>query len=69
MSTKFVQLLTAEELAVILNVSVPRAYALLREGVIPSVHLNRQVRVDPAALDQWLKQGGQRLPGGWRQEV
>lgn len=54
-----------------LNVSIQRAYELVREGVFPDgvvVHLGRQIRINPGRLEQFIAEGGQALPGGWRRE-
>ncbi len=55
-------MLLVPEVAAILNVSVPRAYELVRSGVLPSVRLGRQIRVDPRRLEAFLDGGGQCLP-------
>ena len=68
-ATCLTRLLTADEAAVILNVSLARLYALLREGVVPCCYLGRQVRVSAASLSEFIEQGGQRLPGGWKREA
>lgn len=52
------RLLTANEVADILQVSVARVYELARMRVIPCVRLLRQVRFDEQALRQWIAQGG-----------
>ena len=62
------KLLTIEEVAALLGVRRERGYELARLGVIPAVRLGRQVRVDRAALEQWIRCGGRALPGGWRRE-
>ena len=62
------ELLTVPEVATQLRVSVPRAYQLAREGVLPVVRLGRQVRIEEETLRKWVAQGGQGLPGGWRKE-
>ena len=54
-------LLTIEEVAKILAVRVPRAYELVRTGIIPSVKLGRQLRVSPTALQDWINKGGSPL--------
>jgi putative molybdopterin biosynthesis protein len=51
-----------------LGVSIGRCYELAREGLIPTVRLGRQLRVDPQALDEWIRRGGKALPGGWRKD-
>lgn len=62
------RLLNAHEVADRLNVSVLRAYALLRERRIQVVRIGRQVRVSEEALDEFIRTGGFELPGGWRRE-
>ena len=57
-----------EKVAEELDVSVPRAYALVREGILPSVHLGRQIRVSDEALRKFVASGGKALDGGWRRE-
>lgn len=53
------RLLTAPETAERLNVRLHRVYELVREGVLPGVvRLGRQIRVDPAALDEFIQSGG-----------
>lgn len=52
------RLLTAKEVARILQVSPARVYELARTGVIPSVRLTRQVRFEEAALREWVARGG-----------
>jgi excisionase family DNA binding protein len=47
-----------------LNVTSARAYELVRTGVVPSVRLGRQVRVDPAAVERWIAAGGTAANGG-----
>lgn len=56
------RMLLAPEVAEILNVSVPRVYELIRAGVLPSVRLGRQVRVDRRKLQAFLDDGGRCLP-------
>lgn len=53
-----VRLMTVREVAQRLQVGVPRAYQLIRDGVIPSVRIGSQVRVDPLLLDEWIARGG-----------
>jgi len=62
------RLLRISEVARVLQVEEPRAYALARQGVIPVVRIGRQVRVAEAALRRWIGSGGHALPGGWRRE-
>lgn len=62
------KLLRISEVAHVLDVPLSRAYGMAREGIIPVVHLGRQLRVDPSRLEEWIKTGGQPLPGGWRRD-
>ena len=63
-----VRLLTVPETADILRLTPGRVYELARTGILPVVRLGRQIRVDAERLDEFLKAGGQALPGGWRAE-
>ncbi len=57
------RLLTAKEVAPILQVKTARVYELARERAIPSVRIGeRQLRFDEAALRNWIANGG-RLHG------
>ena len=55
------RLLTMPEVADLLRVRRARAYELARRGVIPVVHVGRQVRVAEDDLHTWIRQGGQSL--------
>jgi len=63
------KLLKVSEVAAILDVSVARAYELCRENILPHVRLGRQLRVDPDQLQEWIKNGGKALPGGWKKNA
>lgn len=70
LSTK--QLLTLQQTATILAVKYPRVAEMVRTGTLPAeciVRLGRQIRVNPEALDQFLRNGGRALEGGWRREA
>lgn len=62
-------MLTARQVAEMLNVNTARVYQLAREGVLPSVRLLRQVRFSEDAIREFIARGGQALPGGWRKEA
>lgn len=52
-------LITVEEAATALSISRAQAYALVRQGRLPSVRLGeRAVRVPVAQLHQWIAKGG-----------
>ena len=63
------RLLTVFEVAKILKVSNARAYSMARNGLLPTVKLGRQVRVDERRLNEWIEQGGSGLQGGWKHSV
>ena len=60
--TRGLELLTADEVAAILSISKNRAYELCRQGVLPTVRLGRQVRVDALELRRFIENGGKALP-------
>lgn len=63
-------LLTIPEFAGKFKLSLPRAYSLVRKGLIPGiVRIGRQVRIDPVKLSQFIKEGGRALDGGWRNKA
>jgi excisionase family DNA binding protein len=47
-----------EKVSVVLDVPKARVYELIRAGVIPSVRLGRQIRVDEDQLREWIARGG-----------
>ncbi len=55
------RLLRVAEVAAILGISRRRAYELVRAGMLPGVHLGRQVRVSDEALRRFVEKGGQTL--------
>ena len=48
------ELLAAEDVARILNVSLAFAYQLMQRGEIPTVHLGRSRRVRPVDLEKFI---------------
>ena len=63
------RLLKAPALANILGCSEARAYELMRQEIVPTVRIGRQVRVCEDALREFIENGGRALPGGWRREA
>jgi excisionase family DNA binding protein len=55
MTTK---LLRVPVVAEIIDTTIPRAYELIRLGILPAVRMGRQVRVDANVLEEWIKSGG-----------
>lgn len=52
------ELLTAEELAALLNVSEKTVYRWSKLGSLPSVRLGTVVRFEPAVVSMWLRERG-----------
>jgi excisionase family DNA binding protein len=52
------ELLTAEELAALLNVSEKTVYRWGKSGSLPSVRLGAAVRFEPAVVSVWLRERG-----------
>jgi len=48
-------LLTADDVARVLNCSQSMAYRLMQDGSIPAVRLGRAVRVRPQDLDEFIQ--------------
>ena len=53
-------LLTAEQVAERLNISLSQAYTLMRRGEIPTVKLGRSVRVREEDLNQFILENLQK---------
>ena len=54
-------LLRAREVARILNIGLSKAYQLMQTGEIPTIRINRSVRVRPSDLDEYI----QKCRSGW----
>jgi len=52
------RLLTAKEVANLLQVALPRVYELARKGSLPCVRMGRQIRFHEARLAEWVERGG-----------
>jgi excisionase family DNA binding protein len=61
-----IDMLTVQEVAERLGVSLQRAYEMGRCGLLPIVRMGRQIRVEEARLMSWIESGGRGLPGGWK---
>jgi excisionase family DNA binding protein len=61
-----IQMLTMQEVAERLGVSLQRAYEMGRTGLLPIVRMGRQIRVEEGRLTSWIESGGRALPGGWK---
>lgn len=63
------RLMTMNQAAETLGVSVDQAYSLARNGILPVVRLGRMIRVDEHTLEQFIASGGRTFEGGWRKEA
>lgn len=62
------RLLTAKETAKFLGVPIQALYGQAREGIVPCVRIGRLVKFHPAALREWVANGGKAFAGGWQRE-
>jgi len=60
---------TASELAPILKIPVFRVRELARQGILPYFRLGRQIRFPAHRIREFMDNGGQQLPGGWRKQA
>ena len=56
------KLMTVKETARLLRVSNWRCYEMVNEGTLPSVRFGRAIRIDEAALQEFIRRGGAPLP-------
>ena len=54
-------LLNVRRAAELLNVSTRTVYALVERGEVPHARVGGQIRFVPSTLEQWLRDGGQRV--------
>lgn len=64
-----VKLYTVGQIADIVQLSRHRVYEAIRLGLLPAVHIGRQVRIEERAFLDWIQQGGQSFEGGWRRQA
>ena len=55
---------TVIEIAELLNLSADRVYEAIRQDLLPSVHIGRQIRIEEQAFNEWVRQGGLRYAPG-----
>ena len=63
------KLMAAEQVADLLGVGVHRVYELSRLNILPHIRLGRQLRYSPKQIQNFIENGGQALPGGWKREA
>jgi excisionase family DNA binding protein len=58
------QFVTAQEIAELLNLPLPRIYEVTRKGFFPAgvvVRIGRQIRYNRESLMSWLQHGGSEV--------
>lgn len=65
-NTMLEEMLLADEVARALRVTRARVYELARSRLLPCIRVGRQVRFTREALNQFIRAGGQSLPGSPR---
>ena len=55
---------TVLEIAENIKLSPDRVYEAIRQGLLPSVHIGRQIRIEEQAFNEWVRQGGLRYAPG-----
>ena len=55
---------TVLEIAENIKLSPDRVYEAIRQGLLPSVHIGRQIRIEEQAFHEWVRQGGTRQRAG-----
>jgi excisionase family DNA binding protein len=50
--------LTVKEAAPAARMSEQALYAAIREKQFPAIRIGRRIRIDPAALREWIARGG-----------
>ena len=60
---------TVPEIADLLQMKRERVYEAVRLGLVPAVHIGRQIRIEERAFVEWVRDGGQTYAGGWRNQA
>lgn len=60
---------TVPEIADLLQMKRERVYEAVRLGLVPAVHIGRQIRIEERAFVEWVRDGGQTYAGGWRHQA
>ncbi|MBI3927187.1 MAG: helix-turn-helix domain-containing protein [Armatimonadetes bacterium] len=60
---------TVAQIADMIQLTEPRVYEAVRLGLLPSVRIGRQIRIEEQAFLAWIGKGGQALEGGWRRKA
>ncbi|MTV61782.1 helix-turn-helix domain-containing protein, partial [Streptococcus pneumoniae] len=60
---------TVPEIADLLQMKRERVYEAVRLGLVPAVHIGRQIRIEEKAFVEWVRDGGQTHAAGWRHQA
>lgn len=60
---------TVPEIADLLQMKRERVYEAVRLGLVPAVHIGRQIRIEQKAFIDWVRGGGQTCAAGWRHQA
>jgi excisionase family DNA binding protein len=60
---------TVPEIADLLQMKRERVYEAVRLGLVPAVHIGRQIRIEQKAFVDWVRDGGQTCAAGWRHQA
>lgn len=60
---------TVPEIADLLQMKRDRVYEAVRLGLVPAVHIGRQIRIEEKAFVEWVRDGGQTCAAGWRHQA
>ena len=60
---------TVPEIADLLQMKRERVYEAVRLGLVPAVHIGRQIRIEQKAFVDWVRGGGQTCAAGWRHQA
>jgi len=55
---------TVQQIADLVQLSPARVYEAIRLGLLPAVHIGRQVRIEEQGFQDWVRRGGQAYQPG-----
>ena len=50
---------TVQQIADLVQLTPARIYEAIRQGLLPAIHIGRQVRIEEQAFHDWVRTGGQ----------
>ena len=55
---------TVQQIADLVQLSTGRVYEAIRLGLLPAVHIGRQVRIEEQGFQEWVRLGGRTYQPG-----